>query len=217
MRATAASEDCNGHTCSSTSTNARSGGDRSNDSRSTGHEYDHDSNDGSNNRDDEPRQTPSTTPPPTPTAGDEKPSVRSPKRVLTVGDKLSAEPLLSSTDTSALWTSANGSIMFAKQNDKSSDVSRHENSGGFQSSVLVASDVGRFERVLRNRETLQTENSGRRVAGTHDQEEGCVGVGSLPQSTRERRGEGEGPRGGGGDDTQRPCMRGESHESRLWC
>ena len=157
IRATTASENSSGDTCPSTSTNARSGGDRNNDSRSTGHEYDHDSNDGSNNRGEEPSQTPSTTPPPTPTAGDEKNSVRSPKSVLTVVDKLSAEPLLSLTDTSALWTSANGSIMFAKQNAKSSDVSSHENFRGFQLSVLVASNVGRFERVLRAREALQTE------------------------------------------------------------
>ena len=47
--------------------------------------------------------------------------------------------------------------MFAKQNAKSSDVSSHANFRGFQLSVLVASIVGRFERVLRARETLQAE------------------------------------------------------------
>ena len=157
IRSTAASEDCSGHRCPNSSTNASSGDDRNNNSRSTGHEHEDYDNDGSNNRGAEPNQTPSTTPPPTPTAGDEKPAVRSPKRVLTVGDKLSAEPLFSSTDMSALWTSANGSIMFARQNAKSLDESGHEIFGGFQSSVLVASNVGRFERVLRSRETLRTE------------------------------------------------------------
>ena len=135
--------------------------------------------------------------------------------MLTVGDKLSAEPLLSSTDTSASWTSANVSIMFAKQNAKSSNVSGREISGGFQSSVLVASNVGRFERVLRTRETLRTELQ--EGGSPHTIKKRGV-WGWVPFRSRHEK-DVERARGRVGEVemtlSDRVCV--VSHEPRLWC
>ena len=155
-----AGTDGSGDTNISASTSSVSEDDRNSSTRNVEQERQHDGNavDGSNNRGAEPNQTASTNEPPTPpTDGNANLSVWTPKRVLAVGDKLTAEPLLASTGTSAVWATKRGDIVFVKEAAKSSDASGQETSGGLRSSVLVAADIGKLKRVVRARQALLRE------------------------------------------------------------
>ena len=156
--ANSSSADCNGDTCTSTHVDTRLGGNSSDGSGDMEQERRHDDStvDRSNNHGAEPGQTTSTKAPPSSKASDVSSSESSPKSVLTVGYKL-AEPLVCSTGKSALWAAKHGSIVFAKETAKPSDVSGHKTSGGLRTSVLVAADNGKLKRVLRARKALLKE------------------------------------------------------------
>ena len=152
-----AKADCNGNT--SDRNNTKPHRDSKNDSHKKDQEHERGHGDGtSSNGGDKTDQTASTTahPPPSPTTSHPKPSVSTPRRVLTVGDKLKG-PLMSSTGMSAIWTEKHGSIVFGKIASTSPNASGEQKLGSVLSTILILSDAGRLNRVLRAREALSKE------------------------------------------------------------